>query len=148
MKIPGRVDFTSEQIETLIERIEKKCLAEEDYSVLASLIRAIVWLNLSLQEKKISIERLRKIFGIKTESAKKLLKIAGETDEPETSSGDDSSSDETEEECQSDAKKKVKKVKVIAKVFIPLPFSQRLENDKSHFFLQEESTLKKTWTIS
>ena len=73
MEMPGRVDFTPEQIETLIERIEKKCLAEEDYSALASLIRAIVWLNLSLQEKKISIQRLRKIFGIKTESAKKLL---------------------------------------------------------------------------
>ena len=78
MEMPGRVDFTPEQIETLIERIEKKCLAEEDYSVLASLIKAFDWLKLSLQGKKISAQYLRKVFSIKTESAKKLLKIVGE----------------------------------------------------------------------
>ena len=108
MEIPGHVDFTSEQIEILIERIEKKCLTEEDYPVLASLVRALVWLNISLQEKKITIQRLRKIFGIKTESAKKLLKLVGEPNESETSSEEDNSFDETGEGQQSDAEKTTK----------------------------------------
>ena len=77
MKVFDRVEFTPEQIEALLERIEKKCLAEEDYSVLASLIKAVDWLTLSLRGKKISAQYLRKVFSIKTESAKKLLKIVG-----------------------------------------------------------------------
>jgi len=36
----------------------------------------MVWLSFNLQEKELSIKRLRAIFGIKTESAKKLLEIA------------------------------------------------------------------------
>ena len=107
MEIPGRVDFTLEQIETLIERVEKRGMAEKDYSVIASLLRAVVWLNISLQEKKISVLRLRKIFGIKTESAKKLLKVDGESNEQEPSSEDDSSLDEGGEE-QSNPKKEKK----------------------------------------
>ena len=75
MEIFDRLEFTPEQIEALIERIEKKCLIEEDYSVLASLIKAVDWLSLSLQGKKISAQYLRRVFSIKTESAKKLLKI-------------------------------------------------------------------------
>ena len=80
MEIFDRIEFTPEQIEELFERIEKKCLVEEDYSVLASLIRAVDWLNLSLQGKKISAQYIRKVFSIKTASAKKLLKIVGEKD--------------------------------------------------------------------
>ena len=75
MEIFDRVEFTPEQIEELIGRIEKKCLAEEDYSVIVSLIKAVDWLRLSLQGKKISVRYLSRVFSIKTESAKKLLMI-------------------------------------------------------------------------
>jgi transposase len=51
-------------------------LEKKDYPILAELIRAIVWMNFSLQEKELTIRRLRSIFGIKTESAKKLLALA------------------------------------------------------------------------
>ena len=50
-------------------------LVKEDYPVLTNLIKAIVWMNFSLQEKQLSIQRLRSIFGIKTESAKSLAKL-------------------------------------------------------------------------
>lgn len=76
MRKPGRLDFTPEQIEELLDRIENKCLEEKDYPVLTDLIKAIVWMNLSLQEKELTIRRLRSVFGIKTESAKKLLEMA------------------------------------------------------------------------
>jgi len=75
MKAPTHLDFTPEQIETLIERLDKQALIKEDYPVLANLIKAIVWMNFSLQEKQLSIQRLRSIFGIKTESAKNLAKL-------------------------------------------------------------------------
>lgn len=75
MKTPTHLDFTPEQIEALIERLDKQALAKEDYPVLTNLIKAIVWMNFSLQEKRLSIHRLRSIFGIKTESAKNLAKF-------------------------------------------------------------------------
>ena len=81
MEVFDCLEFTPEQIEELIDRIEKKCLVEEDYSVLASLIKAVDWLDLSLQGKKINAQYLRKVFSIKMESAKKLLKIVGKADE-------------------------------------------------------------------
>src|SRR5262245_21975399 len=77
MQTPERLDFTPDQIEALLDRIANKCLEADDYPLLADLIRAIVWMNLSLQEKELTIRRLRKIFGIKTETAKKLLNLAG-----------------------------------------------------------------------
>ncbi|MCB1181784.1 MAG: hypothetical protein KDK55_07215 [Chlamydiia bacterium] len=76
MQAPGRLDFTPEQIETLLNRIENKCLEAEDYPILGDLIRAIVWMNLSLQEKDLTIRRLCSVFGIKTETAEKLFNLS------------------------------------------------------------------------
>ena len=76
MRTPNRLDFTPEEIDELIERLNKKCLQEKDYDLLADVLRAMVWLSFSLQEKELSVRRLRKIFGIKTESAKKLMELA------------------------------------------------------------------------
>jgi transposase len=75
MKAPNHLDFTPEQVESLIDRLNKEALRKEDYPVLANLLRAIIWMNFSLQEKQLSIQRLRAIFGIKTESAKSLAKF-------------------------------------------------------------------------
>lgn len=114
MKAPKRLDFTPEQIDELIDRLNNKCLKEEDYALLTDLIRAMVWLSFSLQEKQLSIKRLRSIFGIKTESAKKLLELAHgkglnsngstaedstpENESDETSSNQDGLSNEKEPE--------------------------------------------------
>lgn len=76
MKPPRRLDFTPEEIDLLIDRLNQKCLQEEDYPLLTDVLKAMIWLSFSLQEKELSIKRLRKIFGIKTESAKKLLELA------------------------------------------------------------------------
>ncbi len=69
---PKRIDFTPEEIETLIERIENQSLKTDDFPLLADLVRAMVWMEGSLREKSLSIVRLKAIFGIKTESAKRL----------------------------------------------------------------------------
>jgi len=76
MKAPNRIDFTPEEIDSLIQRLNNKCLEERDYFLLTEILRAMIWLSFSLQEKELSIRRLRNIFGIKTESAKKLLELA------------------------------------------------------------------------
>ncbi len=86
MKAPTHLDFTPEQIEALIERLDKQALAKEDYPVLTNLIKAIVWMNFSLQEKQLSIQRLRSIFGIKTESAKNLAKLMAQANKALTAS--------------------------------------------------------------
>lgn len=75
MKAPKHLDFTPEQIEELIDRLNNEALRKEDYPVLSNLLKAIIWMNFSLQEKQLSIQRLRAIFGIKTESAKSLAKF-------------------------------------------------------------------------
>jgi transposase len=76
MKAPNRLDFNPEEIEALVYRLDHKCLREEDYPLLMEVLRAMIWLSFSLQEKELSIKRLRTIFGVKTESAEKLLKLA------------------------------------------------------------------------
>lgn len=79
MKSPGCLEFKPEEIDGLIDRLNGKCLQEGDYPLLADVLRAVIWLSFSLKEKELSISRLRKIFGIKTESARKLLRLAGRT---------------------------------------------------------------------
>ena len=71
-KRPNWLDFTAEEIETLIERIEQQSLEANDFPLLADLVRAMVWMEGSLREKSLSIARLKAIFGIKAESAKRL----------------------------------------------------------------------------
>lgn len=87
MSAPNCVQFTPEEVEGLIDRLNHKCLREEDYLLLTDLLRAMVWLNMNLQEQKLTIQRLRAVFGIKTETAKKLLKLAGGQAQRQTNSG-------------------------------------------------------------
>jgi transposase len=61
----------------------------------------MIWLSFSLQEKELSIRRLRKIFGIKTESAKKLLEMAqGQLPQQEGSNQETSEEGDSEEETK------------------------------------------------
>ena len=101
MKTPGCLDFTPEEIDGLINRLNNKCLQEGDYSLLTDILRAMIWLSFSLQEKELSIKRLRKIFGIKTESAKKLLEMAqGQLPQQEGSNQETSEEGDSEEETK------------------------------------------------
>ena len=85
MKKPKRIDITTEQVESLIHRIESQQLTADDFPLLADVLRAMVWLESSLKEKTLSIARLKAIFGIKTESAKKLAKLLEQTSANENS---------------------------------------------------------------
>jgi transposase len=78
MKRPKRLDFSPEQVEALIVRIETQQLEINDFPLLADVLRAMIWMESSLKEKSLSIKRLQSIFGIKTENAKKLAKLLNE----------------------------------------------------------------------
>ena len=51
MKRPKRLDFTPEEIEALIIRIESQQLDAADFPILADLVRAMIWMERSLKEK-------------------------------------------------------------------------------------------------
>lgn len=75
MNIPNRLDFTSEELEGLLTRLDNKSLRGEDYPLLCDVLKAMVWLGFSLKERELTIKRLRQIFGVKTESASKLFNL-------------------------------------------------------------------------
>lgn len=98
---PKRLDFTAEEIDLLLCRIENHQLEASDFPLIADLIRAMIWLQSSLREKELSIARLRKIFGIKTETAKKLanlLKGKGKDKENKSKESDQKNEGETSSE--------------------------------------------------
>jgi len=75
MKGPGRIELTPGEVNGLIERVKGDDLSVEDRERLVDLIYALHWMNRSLEEKSLSIERLRKIFGIQTEKASHILDV-------------------------------------------------------------------------
>lgn len=74
MKSPGRIELTSEEVEALIDKITSNRLTAEDRERLVDLVKAMRWMNQSLEEKSLSIRRLQKIFGIQTERSSHILK--------------------------------------------------------------------------
>lgn len=97
MKRPKRLDFTPEQVEALMARIENKQLETDDFSLLADIVRAMLWMESSLKEKTLSIARLKAIFGVKTECAKKLAKLLKKTSKNDSPELKDSQNDSEEE---------------------------------------------------
>ncbi len=73
MKKPKHVDMTPAQAEELIERIKNNNLSDTDRELCAESLQLVFWLQSSLREAKMSVKRLKSIFGIKTE--KKLIRM-------------------------------------------------------------------------
>lgn len=72
MTKPNRLEIDLEQLNALLDRIEQHKLAEADFPLIADLIRSIAWLSQTLEDQNITIHRLRKIFGFKTERTSNL----------------------------------------------------------------------------
>ena len=71
MKNPKHIDMTPAQAEELIARIQNDNLSDADRELCAESLQLVFWLQDNLREAKLSVKRLRSIFGIKTE--KKLI---------------------------------------------------------------------------
>jgi transposase len=67
------IELSQEEAKRLLRDIKDK-VSDHDYELLESLINTIDVLNSVLREKKISINRLRSLFGIKTEKSSRVLK--------------------------------------------------------------------------
>ena len=94
---PERIDLSAEQAGSLIERVRSRSLDEKDYEVLVGIIETVLFLHQALSRKSHSIQRLlRRIFGVKTESATNILKDS--SDKVSRESGSPSGSKSTPKE--------------------------------------------------
>jgi transposase len=84
---PKQIDLSPEQANALIEHVKSRTLDEKDCEILIAILQTVLLLYQTLSEKSHSIQRLlRRIFGVKTESAKNLLKDSSDKPSPGTES--------------------------------------------------------------
>lgn len=67
MPEPQRIDVSAAEMEALIARAEHGQLTHDEQILCAKVLRFTHWLQHSLTESKLSIKRLLKLFGFKTE---------------------------------------------------------------------------------
>lgn len=65
------IDLSNADLEGIKSHLVSNQLLEEDKSALLAIVSAYVWIQVKLQSAKISIHRLRKMFGFKTEKRNK-----------------------------------------------------------------------------
>ena len=95
---PKHIDVSTLEFEALLQRLAQQKLEPDDYKLLMQIVQAMGWMSHELEEKKLSIRRLQRIFGIKTESSRNIL---GSNDK-------DSNSNESDKSDTKEQKKKRK----------------------------------------
>lgn len=71
MEKPKRVDLTQAEADALLDRVQKNQLTDSDRSLIAGVVRFMLWVQHRLLESKISIHRLKSLFGFGPSSEKK-----------------------------------------------------------------------------
>jgi hypothetical protein len=71
-KNPELLSITDQQLEDISLRISKNSLSTEDVKLLTALLTTYTWLMKQLSRSKITIHRLKKIFGYRSEKTNKL----------------------------------------------------------------------------
>ncbi len=84
---PGNIQLSPGEFEALLQRLAQQRLEPNDYELLIRLVQAMGWMSHELEDKKLSIRRLQRIFGIKTESSRNLLGDDDEEDDSPDKSG-------------------------------------------------------------
>ncbi len=64
---PEEIILTVEESEALKARVLASNLSESDRSLLVGLVSFALWLQLQLNRAKLSIHRLKQLFGVSTE---------------------------------------------------------------------------------
>ncbi len=104
MKALKQIELNIDEICELLERLQSKSLLDEDYETLQAALEVTIALNNAVKQKEVSIKRLlKRIFGIKTEKRKKILKKK-KTNKNGSSSPENSSSDKDENQNPSESK--------------------------------------------
>jgi hypothetical protein len=78
-KSPEIIELSAEKLEGIKSRLASNILLEEDKSVLLAIICAYVWIQGQLTTAKLSIHRLKKMFGFSTEKRNKRSEKRKET---------------------------------------------------------------------
>ena len=74
MKKPDKIEITQEQSDDIITRLDANALTDSDRYIITLIIQWYLWLQSALLESKISISRIKSMFGFKkTESSKNLV---------------------------------------------------------------------------
>ena len=68
---PDRVELSEQEVSVLIKRIKSNNLDESSKELIIKSLQGMLWLSKMLQAKKLSIMRLARLFGIKTEKQKR-----------------------------------------------------------------------------
>ncbi|MCK5486264.1 MAG: IS66 family transposase [Desulfobacterales bacterium] len=71
IKEPKRVELSQEEIEKLQAKIQGTNLSDKDQELLVKMLQGFVWLNKMLDAKKLSMRKLARLFGFKTEKKKR-----------------------------------------------------------------------------
>ena len=75
-KTPEIIELSDEALDSLSERLDKGIINPSDYRTLKALVSVYGWLIKLLAEQKLSIKRLKRLFSIKTEKSRNILKEA------------------------------------------------------------------------
>lgn len=88
MKNPDKIDLDKSQAEALVARLEANSLTDSDRHIIGIIIQCYLWLQSTLLESKISISRIKSLFGFKKTESSKNLEV-----EIDKSSDDDTDAD-------------------------------------------------------
>lgn len=75
-KAPEIIELSDEALDSLSERLDRGNITASDYRTLKALVSIYGWLIRLLSEQKLSIKRLKRLFSIKTEKSRNILKEA------------------------------------------------------------------------
>ncbi len=79
-KLPKQVKLSAKEADDLMQRLQAKTLSNKDVEVLLGLISFNAWLQERLSRAKLTVKKLRKLFGFKSESSKHSNSDNNETD--------------------------------------------------------------------
>jgi transposase len=68
---PKKVDLTEDDVKSLQDKIKNNQLSANEQELLVNVLQSFIWLNKMIAAKKLSIRRLLRLFGAKTEKSQK-----------------------------------------------------------------------------
>ena len=103
---PKQIKMSSKEANALRQRIKDSSLSKDDLDVVLGLISFNTWVQYNLSRAKLTIKKLKKLFGFKSESSKNTNN-GGDTSQGEETSGDENK----QSNMPSDNNKKTEKSK-------------------------------------
>jgi len=86
---PERIDLDRSELEAILEHA-KTALSQAEYDKLYAAMETLIFLTQELEKKRVSVQRLKQLlFGVTTESTRKVMKKVLDEADKENNSGDD-----------------------------------------------------------